>query len=53
MDHKAYLQILKTDLQESVQKLDIEENDMLQQDNDPKHTAYNTKLWLFYNVMLI
>ena len=50
MDHKAYLQILNTNLQESVKKLGIEEDYMYQQNNDPKHTAYNTRLLLLYNI---
>ena len=28
----------------------IEEDYMFQRDNDPKHTAYNTWLWLLYTV---
>ena len=39
MDHKTYLQILKTNLQESVKKLGIEEDYIFQQDNEPKYTA--------------
>ena len=50
MANKAYLQILKINLQKSVKKLGIEEDYMFQHDNDPKHTAYNTRLWLSYNV---
>ncbi|GBP15725.1 Transposable element Tc1 transposase, partial [Eumeta japonica] len=50
MDHRAYLDILKRNLPESVRKLGIQDDYIFQQDNDPKHTAYNTKLWLLYNV---
>lgn len=49
MDHKKYIDILKTHLQPSVQKMGIAENFIFTQDNDPKHTAHNTKLWLVYN----
>lgn len=49
MDHKKYIDILKTNLHPSVQKMGISDNFIFTQDNDPKHTAQNTKLWLLYN----
>lgn len=49
MDHRAYLQILKDNLHESARKLGLGEDFWFQQDNDPKHTAHNVKLWLLYN----
>ena len=50
MDHKMYIDILKTNLHPSAAKMDLEGNFIFQQDNDPKHTALNTKLWLLHNV---
>jgi len=50
MDHKMYIEILKENLHVSTQKLEISDNYIFQHDNDPKHTAYNTKQWLLYNV---
>ncbi|CAH2108158.1 unnamed protein product [Euphydryas editha] len=34
----------------SAEKLGLGGDFVFQQDNDPKHTAYNTKNWLLYNV---
>ena len=50
MDHKTYIDILKENLQSSADKIDLGNDFWFQQDNDPKHTAHNTKLWLLYNV---
>lgn len=49
MDHKVYIDILKTHLESSVTKLGIRDTYIFSQDNDPKHTAFNTRLWLLYN----
>lgn len=49
MNHMDYLHILKTNLHQSARKLGLGEDFVFQQDNDPKHTAHNVKLWLLYN----
>lgn len=50
MDKMAYLNILKRNLQPSVQKLGLHRDYYFQQDNDPKHTAFVVREWLLYNV---
>lgn len=50
MDHKLYIDILKKNLNKSVEKMRLPSNYIFTQDNDPKHVATNTKLWLLYNV---
>ncbi|XP_063977348.1 transposable element Tcb1 transposase [Diachasmimorpha longicaudata] len=50
MDQRLYIQILKDNLLQSVRQLGMEQDFRFQQDNDPKHTAQNVKLWLLYNV---
>lgn len=49
MDHRMYIQILKENLGSSAEKFGLQNSYVFQQDNDPKHTAENTKLWLLYN----
>lgn len=49
MDQFEYLNILKNNLRESVQKLGIRDDFHFYQDNDPKHKALNVRLWLLYN----
>ncbi|GFW64021.1 transposable element Tcb2 transposase [Trichonephila clavipes] len=49
IDHLYYTQILKENLGASPEKLGIEEDYQFYQDNDPKHSAHNTRLWLLYN----
>lgn len=49
MNAKQYVQILKTNLHQSAQNLGIRRKYIFQQDNDPKHTALHTRLWLLYN----
>lgn len=49
MDHRLYIQILKDNLNASANKLGLSGRYIFQQDNDPKHTAQNTKLWILYN----
>lgn len=50
MDQFGYLSILKNNLKESAQQLGLGDDFWFQQDNDPKHTAHNTRLWLLYNI---
>lgn len=49
MDQYGYLNILKENLKQSAQQLNLGQDYWFQQDNDPKHTAQNVKLWLLYN----
>lgn len=50
MDHKMYINILKTNLAPSATKMGLDNNFIFMQDNDPKHTAHNTKLWILHRV---
>lgn len=50
MNAKQYIDILRDNLSNSALKLGIPNSYYFQQDNDPKHTAYITRLWLLYNV---
>lgn len=50
MDQYLYIDILKENLRNSVEKLQLPDRYVFQQDNDPKHTALNTRLWLLYIV---
>lgn len=50
MRKEIYLNILKQNLQQSVQKLRLPDQWTFQQDNDPKHTAHIVKDWLAKNV---
>lgn len=49
MDHRKYIAILTEELLPSVTRLGIAGSYVFSQDNDPKHTAINTRLWLLYN----
>ena len=49
MDHMQYIGILKRNLRTSAENLGIGATFQFYQDNDPKHSALNTKLWLLYN----
>ena len=49
MDHIGYINILKRNLRSSTTTLGLDGNFHFWQDNDPKHSAQNTKLWLLYN----
>lgn len=50
LDHMGYINILKENLKQSAQDLNLGDDFWFQQDNDPKHTAHNVKLWLLYNI---
>ncbi|GBL75743.1 Transposable element Tc1 transposase [Araneus ventricosus] len=49
MDQYKYKNILKENLKIFAQKLGIQNTLKLYQDNDPKYTALNVRLWLLYN----
>lgn len=49
MDHHKYIDLLKQNLRPSAEKLGLADRFKFYQDNDPKHSAVNTKLWLLYN----
>ncbi|GBM43466.1 Transposable element Tc1 transposase [Araneus ventricosus] len=49
MDQYKYTNILKENLKISAQKLGIQNTFKLYQDNDPKHTVLNVRLWQLYN----
>jgi len=50
MDQHIYLNILRNNLHASVEKLNIGNLFIFQQDNDPKHTSKKVKEWLLYRV---
>lgn len=50
MDQMKYLEILRVNLQPSVERLGLGRHWIFQHDSDPKHTAYNVRQWLLYNV---
>lgn len=50
MDHRQYLTILQQNLLPSIEKLNLGDQWIFQQDNDPKHTARIVKEWILYNV---
>ncbi|GFV93718.1 transposable element Tc1 transposase [Trichonephila clavipes] len=49
MNHKLYIDIHKNNLKESAKKLGLNGNFLLQQDNYPKHTARNVKMWCLFH----
>ena len=49
MGHKQYINILKTNLHTSAEKMGIEQDFVFMQNNDPKNTAFNTRLWILFN----
>lgn len=49
MDAKQYIEILKENLHASAEKLGIRQTFQMYQDNDPKHKAWITRMWLLYN----
>jgi hypothetical protein len=50
MDASKYIEVLRSNLPASAEKLGISDNYSFQQDNDPKHTAMKTREWLLCNV---
>lgn len=50
MNQDIYLNILKTNLATSADKMGIKDVFKFTQDNDPKHTAEKVKAWLSKNV---
>lgn len=50
MDKTVYLNILKENLLQSVEKLGLGESFYFQQDNDPKHTAHDVRMWIIHHV---
>lgn len=53
MNAKQYIDILKSNLQSSANKLRLGNKFTFYQDNDPKHKAHDSKLWLLYNCGLV
>lgn len=49
MNTAAYQNILEANLMISVENLELPPDWIVQQDNDPKHTAKSTKKWLAEN----
>ncbi|GFU70191.1 transposable element Tcb1 transposase [Trichonephila clavipes] len=50
LNHIGYINILKENLKQSAQDLNLGDDFWFQQDKDPKHTVHNVKLWLLYNI---
>ena len=49
MDKNVYLNILKQNLRQSAENMDIINSFKFYQDNDPKHSAGIVREWLLYN----
>jgi hypothetical protein len=49
MNYHVYIDILKSHLHSSADKMGIKDNFVFMQDNDLKHTAHNTKMWILHN----
>ncbi|GFW24664.1 transposable element Tcb1 transposase [Trichonephila clavipes] len=50
LNHMGFINILKENLKQGEQDLNLGDDFWFQEDNDPKHTAHNVKLWLLYNI---
>ena len=46
----SYIEVLRDILRFSASILGLSDTYHFQQDNDPKHTTWDTKMWLLYNV---
>ena len=44
MDHKQYIDILKSNLNDSAEKMSHSGRSIFQDGNDPEHTAHNAKM---------
>lgn len=49
MNQYIYIDLLKNNLLQSAEKMGLSGNFVFQQDNDPKHSSVNAKLWILYN----
>ncbi|GFU86386.1 transposable element Tc1 transposase [Trichonephila clavipes] len=49
MDHMLFIDILNSNLKKSAKKLGLDGNFIFQQDNDPKHTARNVRMWCLFH----
>ncbi|GFV85978.1 transposable element Tcb1 transposase [Trichonephila clavipes] len=49
MDRKLYIDIRNNNIKVSAKKLGLDGNFIFQQDNDPKHTARNVKMWCLFH----
>lgn len=49
MDQYVYIDILKQNLRASAEKMGLYNDFIFQQDNDPKHSALNARLYVLYN----
>lgn len=50
MDKTVYLNILKENVKKSADKLNLPRSFTFQQDNDPKHSAHDVRMWLTINI---
>jgi hypothetical protein len=48
-NHRVYIDILKSHLHSTADKMRIKYNFVFMQDNYPKHTAHNTRMWILRN----